>query len=76
MPHRPETMYGVSKCFGEAVAAYFALQKHLGHETLEMVRIYANLTDQDAEEEKRKYSPADNIELEPKKITQRGFRKG
>ena len=23
-PHRPVTMYGVSKCFGEAVASYFA----------------------------------------------------
>jgi hypothetical protein len=54
----------------------FALQKHLGHETLEMACIYANLTDQDAEEEKHKYAPADDIELGPKKVTQRGFRKG
>ncbi len=54
----------------------FALQKHLGHETLEMVRIYANLTDQDSEDEKRKYSPADDVELEAPKVKRRGFRKG
>jgi site-specific recombinase XerD len=54
----------------------FALQKHLGHETLEMVRIYANVTEQDSEEEKRKYSPADDVELEPAKVKRRGFRKG
>jgi site-specific recombinase XerD len=54
----------------------FALQKHLGHETLEMVRIYANMTDQDADDEKRKYSPADRVELEPEKVKRRGFRKG
>jgi len=54
----------------------FALQRHLGHESLEMVRIYANMTDQDAEDEKRKYSPADDVELEPQKVKRRGFRKG
>jgi site-specific recombinase XerD len=54
----------------------FALQKHLGHETLEMVRIYANFTDQDADEEKRKYSPADRVELEAPKVKKRGFRQG
>jgi site-specific recombinase XerD len=31
----------------------FALQRHLGHESLEMVKVYAYITDQDAEEEKR-----------------------
>ncbi|MBA3824252.1 MAG: tyrosine-type recombinase/integrase [Ktedonobacterales bacterium] len=54
----------------------FALQKLLGHETLEMVRIYANIADTDAEEEQRKYSPADRIELEPTKVKRRGFRQG
>jgi site-specific recombinase XerD len=54
----------------------FALQRHLGHETLEMVKIYAHFTDQDAEEEKRKYSPADDVEIEPQRIKRRGFRKG
>jgi site-specific recombinase XerD len=54
----------------------FVLQKHLGHEPLEMVRIYANVTDQDAEEEKRKYSPADDVELEASKVKRRGFRQG
>ena len=54
----------------------FALQRHLGHETLEMVRIYAYFTDQDAEDEKRKFSPADDVELETKEIKRRGFRHG
>ena len=54
----------------------FALQRHLGHETLDMVRIYANVTDLDAEEEKRKFSPADDVELEQRKVKQRGFRQG
>ena len=54
----------------------FALQRHLGHETLEMVKIYAHITDQDAEEEKRKYSPADDVEIEPRRIKKRGFRNG
>jgi integrase/recombinase XerD len=54
----------------------FALQQHLGQETLEMVRIYANFTDQDAEEEKRTYSPADDVEIERQKSKRRGFRNG
>jgi len=54
----------------------FALQRHLGHETLEMVRVYAHFTDQDAEEEKRKYSPADDVEIEPTRAKRRGFRNG
>lgn len=29
LPIRPKNMYGVSKCFGEAVAAYFAYQEEL-----------------------------------------------
>jgi site-specific recombinase XerD len=54
----------------------FALQRHLGHETLEMVKVYAYITDQDAEEEKRKFSPADDVEIEQRKIKRRGFRAG
>jgi site-specific recombinase XerD len=54
----------------------FALQRHLGHESLEMVKIYAHFTDQDAEEEKRKYSPADDVVIEPQKAKRRGFRNG
>jgi hypothetical protein len=50
----------------------FALQRHLGHESLEMVKIYAHFTDQDAEEEKRKYSPADDVPTEPQKARRRG----
>jgi UDP-glucose 4-epimerase len=29
MPTRPKNLYGVSKCFGEALASYFAYQKNL-----------------------------------------------
>jgi hypothetical protein len=29
-----------------------------------MVKVYAHFTDQDAEEEKRKYSPTDDVEIE------------
>jgi site-specific recombinase XerD len=54
----------------------FALQRHLGHESLEMVKIYAHFTDQDAEEEKRKYSPADDVAIEPQRIKRRDFRNG
>lgn len=54
----------------------FALQRHLGHESLEMVKIYAHFTDQDAEEEKRKYSPADDVIIEPQRTKRRGFRNG
>jgi site-specific recombinase XerD len=54
----------------------FALQRHLGHETLEMVKVYAYITDQDAEDEKRKFSPADDVEIEQRKIKRRGFRAG
>ncbi len=52
----------------------FALQRHLGHESLEMVKIYAHFTDQDAEDEKRKCSPADNIQIGAPKGKRRGFR--
>jgi hypothetical protein len=41
-----------------------------------MVKVYADLTDQDAEEEKRKYSPSDDVEIEQRKIKRRGFRAG
>jgi site-specific recombinase XerD len=54
----------------------FALQRHLGHESLEMVRVYAHFTDQDAEEEKRKFSPADDVQIEGQSTRRRGFRNG
>src|SRR5262249_61091218 len=54
----------------------FALQRPLGHETLEMVKVYAHITDQDADEEKRKYSPADDVEIEQRHPKRRGFRTG
>src|SRR5262249_21169637 len=54
----------------------FALQRHLGHETLEMVRIYAYITDQDAEEEKRKYSTADDVEIKLRGVRRSGVRAG
>jgi integrase/recombinase XerD len=55
----------------------FALPRHLGHESLEMVKIYAHFTDdQDAEEEKRKCSPADNVQIDPPTRKRRGFRNG
>jgi integrase/recombinase XerD len=52
----------------------FALQRHLGHESLEMVKIYAHFTDQDAEAEKRKYSPADDVPIDAAQVKRRGFR--
>ncbi|HKS70308.1 MAG TPA: hypothetical protein VJQ45_07805 [Ktedonobacterales bacterium] len=48
----------------------------MGHESLEMVKIYAHFTDQDAEEEKRKYSPADDVVIDPQRTKRRGFRNG
>lgn len=54
----------------------FALQRRMGHESLEMVKIYAHFTDQDAEEEKRKYSPADDVVIDPQRTKRRGFRNG
>ena len=39
-----------------------------------MVKIYAHFTDQDAEDEKRKCSPADNVQIDQPKATRRGFR--
>ena len=41
-----------------------------------MVKIYAYITDQDAEEEKRKYMPVDDVEIEASKVRRRGFRNG
>jgi hypothetical protein len=56
----------------------FALLRHRGHESLEMVKVkvYAHFTDQDTEEEKRTYSPADEVEIEPQRVKRPGFRKG
>lgn len=42
MPVRPKNMYGVSKCFGEAVAAYFAYQEQLSSIVVRIAR-YAEL---------------------------------
>ena len=50
------------------------LMRRLGHESLEMVKIYAHFTDKDAEEEKRKCSPADNVQIEMPQRKRRGFR--
>jgi hypothetical protein len=41
-----------------------------------LAKIYAHFTNQDAEEEKRKYSPADDVEIEPQRAKRRGFRNG
>ncbi len=41
----------------------FTLQQILGHNTLEIVRLYVNLAQSDIEAAHRKYSPADNLEL-------------
>lgn len=54
----------------------FALQRHLGHESLEMVKVYAHFTHQDAEEEKRNNSPADDVHIGPETAKRRGFRRG
>ena len=39
----------------------FALQKILGHQTLEMVKNYVKLNAEDIKEDFDKYSPLDNI---------------
>jgi integrase/recombinase XerD len=41
----------------------FSLQKILGHTSLEMVRIYVNLVDEDVKNQHRKYSPLDRLGL-------------
>ena len=41
----------------------FALQKMLGHETLEMVRRYVDLSSEDVEKAHQKASPVDNMKL-------------
>ncbi len=42
----------------------FALQKLLGHSSLQVVRIYVNLVEGDIAEQHRKYSPVDNWVVE------------
>ncbi len=51
----------------------FALERPLRHETREMVKIWARISDQDAEEEKRKYSPADDVAIESREVKRRGI---
>ena len=41
-----------------------------------MVKTYAHFIDQDTEEEKRKCSPADNVQIAMPKGKRRGFRNG
>lgn len=43
---------------------------------LEMVKVYAIVIYQDAGEEKRKFSPADDLTIEPRKVKRHGFRNG
>jgi integrase/recombinase XerD len=42
----------------------FSLQRILGHTSLDTVRLYVNLAEADVRECHRKYSPADNMELD------------
>ena len=48
----------------------FSLQRILGHSTLDVVRIYVNMSDVDVKACHRRFSPADNMDL-----TQRSLRK-
>jgi len=43
----------------------FSLQKILGHSTLDMVRVYVGLADQEVTQQHRKFSPMDNIGIVP-----------
>lgn len=46
----------------------FSLQQMLGHNTLDMVRVYVNLALSDVEAAHRRYSPADNLDLKEPQI--------
>jgi len=39
----------------------FSLQKILGHSSLEMVKVYLNLTSSDVSQQHRRFSPMDNM---------------
>jgi hypothetical protein len=62
--------------------AEFVLLGLLAHATdrpvsaVEVFEAHAHFTDQDAEEEKRKCSPADNVQIDLPKGKRRGFRNG
>jgi integrase/recombinase XerD len=45
----------------------FTLQRILGHETLDMVRNYVNLTQYDLQEAHLRCSPVDNLKIKVKK---------
>ena len=56
----------------------FSLQELLGHEDLATVRLYMQLSDDDVQEQKRKYSPGDHLPTRmpgPREDRRRGFRK-
>jgi integrase/recombinase XerD len=56
----------------------FSLQELLGHEDLATIRLYMQLSDDDVQAQKRKYSPGDHLPtrmLGPREDRRRGFRK-
>jgi hypothetical protein len=47
----------------------FSLQRILGHSTLEVVRIYVNMSDVDVKACHRRCSPVDNLDLTPRALS-------
>lgn len=53
----------------------FTLQELLGHEDMETIRNYMHLADANVQDQKRKFSPGDQIQMKSKKERRTGFRK-
>jgi integrase len=51
------------QCFERATPSAPLLQRMLGHEQLNTVRIYATIAESDLQEAQKKASPADNWKL-------------